>query len=107
MFRARLEEQVYSYFRRLRSVGNSVLGYAAKADRSSWEGEKYLSPHPMRHPDPIQFEGSWADVAPSYIRVNRPSPVRGKLIETQGKVKRLRKRREARYLRTSQKRAGK
>ena len=98
---------MYSYFRRLRNIGRIRAWYAAKADRRSWDEERYPPPPEMRHPDPILFEGSWADVSPSYIRVNRPSPLRGKIIESRGKINRLRKRREARYLRASQKRTGK
>ncbi len=107
MFRARLEEQVYSYFRRLRNIGRIRAWYAAKADRRSWDEERYPPPPEMRHPDPLLFEGSWADVSPSYIRVNRPSPLRGKIIESRGKLNRLRKRRKARKYRASQKRTGK
>ena len=107
MFRARLEEHVYSYFRRLRSIGRIRAWYAAKADRTSWDEERYPPPPEMRHPDPLLFEGSWADVPPSYIRVNRPSAMRGKMIESQEKINRLHKRRKARKYRASQKRTGK
>lgn len=107
MFRARLEEYVYSYYRRLRNIGRIRAWYAAKADRRSWDEERYPPPPEMRHPDPLLFYGSWADVSPSYVRVNRPSPVRGKIIESQEKINRLHKRRKARKYRAYQRRTGK
>lgn len=98
---------MYSYFRRVRSIGRIRAYYAAQADRRNWDEEKYPPPPEMRHPDPRLFEGSWADVPPSYIRVNRPSRVRGKIIESQEKINHLQRRREARKYRAYQKRIGK
>lgn len=98
---------MYRYFRKIRSVGRIRAWYAAKVDRTGWDDEGYPPPPEMRHPAPLLFEGSWAEITPSYRRVNRFGRVRGKMIETQGKVGRLRKRREARKYRAYQKRTGK
>ena len=103
MICARLEEKVYSnYFRVIRHIGRIRAWDAARVERRFWDEEKYPPPPEMRHPGPTLLLGSWADIAQSYIRVDRYSYVRGKTIETQSKVRRLRRRREARRYRAQQ-----
>lgn len=97
---------MYSFFRRIRHIGRIRAWYAAEADRRNWVDERYLSPPKMRRPHDTVFEGSWADIKPSYIRVNRSSYVRDSVIETQSKVTRLRRRRKARIYRAYKKRTG-
>jgi hypothetical protein len=97
---------MYSYYRRIRSIGRTRAWYAAKADRVTWDEESYPPPPEMRYPGTTILSGSWADIPYSYIRVNRYSRVRGMVIESQGKIKRLRKRHEARKYRAYQKRTG-
>jgi hypothetical protein len=98
---------MYFYFRHIRSIGRIRAWSAAKVDRIGWNEEKYPPPPKMRRPDPLLFVGSWAEITPSYRRVNRPSSARGKMIETQEKARRLRARRNARKHRAYQKRTGK
>jgi hypothetical protein len=61
----------------------------------------------MRHPGMAMLLGSWADLRPSSLRVKRFSSPRGVITESQNKVYRLRKRRDARRYRAYQKQTGK
>ena len=98
---------MYSFYRRIRTLPRVRAWYAAKADRRNWDEEMYPPPPEMRHPGIIILLGSWADLQPSSIRVNRFSSTRGVMTESQKKVRRLRKRRDARRYRAYQKRVGK
>ena len=97
---------MYSYFRRIRHIGRIRAWYASKVDRVTWNEVCYPLPPEMRHPGMVILSGSWADITPSYIRVDRYSYKRKKVIESRSKVKRLRKRRAARRYRAYHKRTG-
>ena len=98
---------MYSYYRRIRSIGRVRAWYAAKADRVTWDEGGYAAPPEMRYPGITLLLGSWADIRCSYIKVDRYSSVRRMVIEREKKIKRLRKRHEARRYRAYQKRTGK
>src|SRR5690348_3710745 len=94
---------MYSFYRRIRCIGRARAWDSAKADYRNWDDETYPPPPEMRHPGITILLGSWADLQPSYIRVNRFSYTRDMMIESQKKIGRLRKRREARKYRAYQK----
>jgi hypothetical protein len=62
---------MYSFYRHIRTLGRARAWYAAKADRRTWDEEIYSPPPEMRHPGMIMLLGSWADLRPSSLRVNR------------------------------------
>lgn len=73
--------------------------YAAKADRATWDDERYPMPPAMKRPCTVNFEGSWADIQPSYLRFDRQKYRRGQIIKTlesKQKLKHLNKRRQQR-----------
>ena len=98
---------MYSYYRSIRSIGRVRAWYAAKADRVTWDEDDYAAPPEMRYLGITLLLGSWADRRCSYIKVDRYNSVRGIVIERQKKMRRLRKRHEARKYRAYQKRTGK
>src|SRR5689334_21734206 len=77
--------------------------HAADIDWRTWDDKQYPPPPRMRYPGVIIKLGSWADISPSYVRVDRFSHTRKRMLESQHKLGRLRKRRKARQYRNRQK----
>ena len=97
---------MYTYFRHIRSIGRFRAWHAANIDWRNWDEEQYPPPPRMRYPGTIIKLGSWADISPSYVKVDRFSHTRKRMLESRQKLKRLRKRREARQYWVRQKRMG-
>lgn len=76
---------MYSYYRALRHRGRLRAWYAAKVERRNWDEPIYPPPPVMKHPGVTILSGSWADIRPSYIRINRYSRMRGMEIESKKK----------------------
>ena len=90
---------MYTYFRRIRNIGRYRAWHAANTDWRAWDEGKYPPPPRMRDPGIVIKLGSWADIAPSSIKVNRFSHTRKRILESQQKLRRLHKRRKARQYR--------
>ena len=84
----------YGTFRAIQHIGQLRAYEAARADHRADPQE----PAPRQIHDIIK-EGSWADIFPSYTRVNRYARTRGRLIETAAKQRRLKARRASRQQR--------
>jgi len=96
------------FFRRIRHVGRIRAWESSKVERRTWDDERYPSPPELRYPGVILILGDWNDIYPSAHRTkNRYSRVRGSLIESDKKIKRLKRRRAAQRYQAYHKRIGK